>query len=751
MAATSPNHPLPPEGPQPGWDGSTATTQAVLLPARVAPQRPGYLGAPPPVLSATPTVLALLLALRRRWALAVSLGLPLGAAVGFVLWYVAPVRYTAKASLRVLTNKPALVFNSLETSAEIGSYRNNQVAIIRSRLLLNAALRDPKVKDLPVITQQPDPVAWLEKEVNADFGGASEILRISLAAPTKEEAKAIVNAVREVYLKTAVDGEYKKRRDQFDQLKKLEEGYADKLVKRKEIQKKLAQTFGSKNSKELTVQRDLAMSEFMANRTQWSGIKAELRRLDIEIAAQQAREKDGDKASVPEDLLEEAIQKDWTMGRCQADLKAAEDKLADRKKKLEGPNHPSYKKALAELQEAKQAVAKCREELRPKLTEELRAKLRREAKASLQHNLLKREMLQRTEEALQANMTELAKQTRDIAQGAGALEEIHEDISVTEGIAKQLATKVEALEVELQAPPRVEPMEEEAYVSELEDKLRPVKMGGMAGGGTFGLILLAVSLLEFRSRRVNNADEIVHGLKMRLVGTVPQMPERRAGGLFRASPDPYWKNLLTESIDATRTMLLHAAQSESVRVVMVTSALQGEGKTSLSSHLAASLARAGRRIVLIDGDLRRPSLHRLLEQPEGPGLAECLRGEAALADAVRPTTIGGLSLLPAGQCSPETLVALAQDGMGELVRQLRDQYEFVLVDSSPVLPVADAPQIGRHMDAVIFSVLRDVSRLPSVYAAHERLAMLGIRVLGAVVSGARTASYGSYYSNTSRS
>src|SRR5262249_30888475 len=130
-----------------------------------------------------------------------------------------------------------------------------------------------------------------------------------------------------------------------------------------------------------------------------------------------------------------------------------------------------------------------------------------------------------------------------------------------------------------------------------------------------------------------------------------------------ASPaDVYWQNLLTESIDATRTMLQHAARQSGLRVVMVTSALGGEGKTSLASHLATSLARAGCRTLLIDGDLRRPVVHRLFDVDGTPGLSEVLRGEAAVEDAVSPTPVDSLWILPAGAYDGQTLQVLARGG-----------------------------------------------------------------------------------------
>ncbi|HJT77889.1 MAG TPA: CpsD/CapB family tyrosine-protein kinase, partial [Gemmataceae bacterium] len=155
--------------------------------------------------------------------------------------------------------------------------------------------------------------------------------------------------------------------------------------------------------------------------------------------------------------------------------------------------------------------------------------------------------------------------------------------------------------------------------------------------------------------------------------------------------------------------------------------------------------RGGHKTLLVDADLRRPSAHRLFDLPGEPGLGELLRGEAAVADAVQPTRVSRLWLVPAGSGDGHTPQALAQEGVEQIFEELRGQFDYVVLDACPVLPVADALLLARHADGVILSVLRDASRLPRLHAACQRLAMLGVRVLGAVVSGARGDAYTATY------
>src|SRR5262249_40539701 len=141
---------------------------------------------------------------------------------------------------------------------------------------------------------------------------------------------------------------------------------------------------------------------------------------------------------------------------------------------------------------------------------------------------------------------------------------------------------------------------------------------------------------------------------------------------------------------------------------------------------------------------RRPSAHRLFGLSLGQGLGELLRGEINLDRAVQATEMDGLWMITAGRADLPALQALAKRA-GPIFDQFKRHYDVIIVDSPTVLPVADALLLGKHVDAVVFSILRDVSRLPAVQAATERIGMLGLRILGAVLSGVRQEGYKSSY------
>jgi capsular exopolysaccharide synthesis family protein len=353
---------------------------------------------------------------------------------------------------------------------------------------------------------------------------------------------------------------------------------------------------------------------------------------------------------------------------------------------------------------------------------------------------------------LNAEIKSVSDVNRSMTVSTLDLQSIQEEVAQLQDVADKAASAVEALNVELEAPPRIR-LIEDAAVPQTRDEKKRYMMIGMITFGSFFASIFGIAFLELQSRKVDTADEVPAELGLTIVGALPVLPARsHRGGLTahrQTEKDRYWQHLLLESVDATRTMLVHAARNGSHRVVMIASAVGGEGKTSLSTYLATSLAQSGMNTLLIDADLRNPSIHSLYDLPPAPGLSELLRSEVEIADAIGATPIADLHVLAAGRCDRQTIRALTQGDLGPLLSRLKERFDFVIVDSSPILPVADASIIAQHVDAVLFSIFRDVSSKIKVNAALQRLQSLGVKVLGAVVTGVHSGAYGNNYYGSS--
>jgi capsular exopolysaccharide synthesis family protein len=187
---------------------------------------------------------------------------------------------------------------------------------------------------------------------------------------------------------------------------------------------------------------------------------------------------------------------------------------------------------------------------------------------------------------------------------------------------------------------------------------------------------------------------------------------------------------------------MREAELSDFRVIQITSSIAGEAKTTVACQLAKSIARAHRNTVLVDFDLRRPSVHESFAMPLDKGVCELLRGENTVDEVLRPTEQDSLSIVTAGRCDRFALEGLTKRLVDEVISSLRDQFEFVIIDSSPVLPVVDALLIAQRSDATILTALRDVSRGPQLQEAEERLRQVGVNIAGTIVTTKADSWYG---------
>jgi succinoglycan biosynthesis transport protein ExoP len=195
-----------------------------------------------------------------------------------------------------------------------------------------------------------------------------------------------------------------------------------------------------------------------------------------------------------------------------------------------------------------------------------------------------------------------------------------------------------------------------------------------------------------------------------------------------------------------RTHLIFSQGGVPPRTLMVTSASASEGKTTVCANLATTFAQQGLRVVLIDGDLRRPRLHGLFGQARTPGLSELVEGEAPVAEAVRSTSVPGLHLITAGRLVPHVSELLGGAAMGRLVRELNAAYDLVVIDTPPVLAAADAEILGAQADAVLVVVRAGKTERQSAHYAMQQLRAVGARIVGAVLNDPdqKIAGYGRY-------
>jgi capsular exopolysaccharide synthesis family protein len=313
-----------------------------------------------------------------------------------------------------------------------------------------------------------------------------------------------------------------------------------------------------------------------------------------------------------------------------------------------------------------------------------------------------------------------------------------------------------AMKMERDVPDRVEIFKEAATPANPDEAI-PFKKVGMAGLLAFAAPFGLAVAFEGLYRRVGSRDQLETVGAMRVVGEVPLLPRRiRQAGHRGAAKANRELQLFEESIDGLRTYLAVVDSLNGLSVLAVNSAVSGEGKTSLASQLAVSVASAtGQPTLLIDGDMRSPDIHRIFDVENSPGLAELLKGEVACEDAIETGFSDTLHLLTAGHLSTSPHRLLSNGEFSQLIDQLRKQYRYIIVDTPPILPASESLLISRAADAAVLCVRRDFSRLAQVTEACQRLQAAGVKTAGAVLNGIPASMYshryGSYYYNRDRS
>jgi capsular exopolysaccharide synthesis family protein len=697
-------------------------------------------------------------ALRRRWLMAVIIALPISASAVYVFWSFVPRAYTATAILRLTPNETKFVFSTADANVAnanaFEAYKRTQRQLIRSRFVVIPALRDEAVSVLPIIRQEPDPVDWLENNLNVTFPDESELMYVSLSAANPAGLDQIVNALVNAYLEEFVFAEGARKHERLSSLDVAYTKVELELKRKRAELQDFEEKFGVSAAAPLTPGQQKASQQYDEIQRQIVRAQSELVQARSELEMYEATVgADNEDIEISEYDLREAMKKSPKASDLEASKQRIVDHLAATRRRLKpGVAQPRLEQSEKDLEGINQQLQTLEQALRPEIIAHKRHIAATEIVA------LKQKIGQLAARAKHFDEKARELETdRRLRRPPNEAESLHAQIGQSEEILKILGAERERTKVELEAElertkggldadsrasaSRVKHLSraQPARITNAKARLTRAVATGVAA---FLLPVLFVVWLEVRRDCINTREEVVRGLGLSVIGAVPQIPGGIMRRLDRASKkQQYWRTLLSESIDSIAAVLLHGTKGGAIRTVMVSSATSGEGKTTLAANLATSLAGAGRRTVLVDFDLRRPALHRLFQLNLQPGIGEVLRGRTELEASLQLTQIPNLEFLAAGRWSATGLAGLASADLESLIHRLRNGFEFVVVDGSPVIPVIDTRLIARHVDAVMISVLRDTSRIPQVRAACELLQKFSVPILGVVITGSRSDAY----------
>ncbi len=259
----------------------------------------------------------------------------------------------------------------------------------------------------------------------------------------------------------------------------------------------------------------------------------------------------------------------------------------------------------------------------------------------------------------------------------------------------------------------------------------PKPLINLAFGGFIGTCLgLVIAFLRMTFDQAVRTPSDVEALGLSVLGTAPPLKKKTVP--LAALADV--RSPLAEAYQSLRSALQFAGVNGLPASLLITGPWQGEGKSTTAFAVAKFVARLGFRVLLIDGDVRKPSLHGVLDADNTIGLTNLLTGAATLNDAVQPTAIHNLFLITAGPASPNPAELLSGPGLSHNLAEAASTFDMVIIDGPPVMALADAPLIGAAVAATLYVIQADRTTRPHARAGLARLNLAGVHVIGALLT-----------------
>lgn len=677
--------------------------------------------------------------LRRRWLMATLLGLLFAGLTGLALWYLFPASSRTSAYLMMNFGDTGAYADEGQrlTAKQIEQEQYSQLTLIKSGTVLGHAMSKDGIRELPaVLANQPDPVQWMFDELKVSFPNDGNVMEVAYdGEEDPEDMVKVINAIVESYYEEVVIKTRLERLNLVDDLQKVEKELNQKLAKKMDtLRDKISRAEGAQ-SETAEIETKTLLDNIHFLKAELAKVKKELLNNEVmkEVAIRQANSPTRIEIAVAEALEDDPMIQNYRQQLFEIDTMIMQQQSIS--KRAGSPQ-------ILRLQQSKAQVESMLQQYRAKAERDLREQIANLPNDDLRTVIAQWKIVKEKLEAQQTQYEEELAESEEALLGLGArdpaIDLLQAQIENDQEVVRDLEIKLQQMMIDRSArdasgleSSRHEKVQklQMAMSSENINELERASIAGIGGLAAFALTCYGVALVEFRKRRLNGPGDIDEGLGIRVLGVLPATSARKsiAGGSLVSAQ-------VAEAIDSVRATLMHASTKVRRQVVLITSAETMEGATTVAANLALSLARAGRRTLLIDGDLRAPSLHSLFGLNLDGGFCEVLRSEVDVTDAVQTTQTENLWLMTAGLCDHAAVQNLATEQLEPIIEQLRTQFDFIIIDGPPVLKISDSLSLGQRVDGAILTVLRDHSEVRKINKAAEMLDALGVRLIGSVVN-----------------
>ncbi|MDB5301107.1 MAG: Tyrosine-protein kinase EpsD [Phycisphaerales bacterium] len=651
---------------------------------------------------------------RQKVLIIVPAAICLALAVAYLI--TEPRLYTSTARL-VVTRAGARPVGQNSDDNQSGNFLFTQREKLLSREVLSGALAMPipddkdgrKVKDLETFKDpEADRLALMRAWADVSVGAKNDVLSVSFQSPLKDDAATIANAIVESFIRFQSQPKRSSTQELLD-AQIAEKGRTEESLARATADMaKLEQQFGVLSG---NPENNVALRQLTRLSQQLQTAHAEMlqARTDYEEAAKVYRpvhRPSGDSQGGGTAAGFAAVEDEQTLRLQVAQIQT----LLQERSGTYLPDHPTTVGLKAKLAQVGAAYADAVER-----------------------------RVKRTQAAEDELKDQVEKQ-QDAARLAGLAvvqyDRVKED---ADRLRKQLEgcdARIRAIEMQRTAIAVDVDFFDRAQPAIRPSHPNPPTALGLALALGLGLGCGLGFLRDFMDDRLRSADEIKSALSMTVLGAVPQMPAGISASVagMKVALDPAGE--IAEAYRSVRTSVSLGAARDRSKTILVTSPTAGDGKSTAAANLATVMAQAGKKVLLIDADLRAPSLNNIFGIKDvRMGLSGLLGGQGTLERSIQSTSVEGLDLLACGPKPRNPAEMLNSPMFSELLELLAEEYDHIIVDSPPVMGPADARIIAASCDVTLLVLRADRSTRKLALLARDGLVSVGAHVIGVIVNG----------------
>jgi len=340
----------------------------------------------------------------------------------------------------------------------------------------------------------------------------------------------------------------------------------------------------------------------------------------------------------------------------------------------------------------------------------------------------------RTVSALEGDLAKIRSEYQDITRKETQYNQLKREVETNRNIFNTFLSRSKETEVTSDFSSATARFTDRAYTPRDPSKPNKKLIVALAFFASLGFALVMSIIFDALNDTVKTKNDVENKLAQRMLGLLPHvpMPKKSVFPIHAYLEDNYRR--FAESVRTFRTSLLLTQLERDHKVIAVTSSSSGEGKTTTSANLAMSLAQMG-KVLLIDADLRKPSIAKRFDIPVfHPGLSNLIVGTEQLTECVHVDVESGVVIMPSGQIPSNPLELLSNARFSEVIKRLRAEYDYIIIDTPPTQAVSDALVIAQSTDSVIYVVKADITRIKPIKAGIERLFEAKAHVAGIVLN-----------------